>query len=507
MPNNELTTKTDDGTLRYVLLLVLGAFLAICTLIFPTVNAVYIIGPWIYLPCFLYVSRSMTRPLHYILWAVFWYGSLMVRYWGILLPMGAGISMLMQFIAAAVYSIPFLLDRFAYKKNVRIVSLLIFPFAFAAIDYIVELMRLGSLFSLAQTQFDNKLLLQLAAVLGCKGIVFILGLSASFIVYYRKNVKVLGICLAALLVIHICGLARFNINRPLIDASDKIVIGWSGGPITDDSFFRDESEGDLDGNTACLQRTMDEASEKGVHLLCFPEESFYLHKEYYDSFIKQAQEMAAEYGMILLLPIESWDPENEDALGINQCLLIDAEGNILQDYRKTMLVPAVETNDYEVGDGKLPSVDVSIGDKDLTISYAICFDGDFASYVHTMSDETDLFIDVSWDWDEVEDLHYRIIGLRAVENGVTVLKPTICGYTTVTDYIGRILSKTHSDDTGYEGVNLVELPIAKCSTVYHRIGNLIDYFYLIGLAVLILIIVLQEGKNGKQKAVNTVWRI
>ncbi len=485
-------------TLTFIIILAAGAALAMCTHFFPSSEAAYIICPWLYVPCFLYVSRNMTRKIHLVLWSVFWCGSFMVRYWGIMAPFSPTVSLVLQFVSAAVFSLPYWLDRLLCRKDCGVAALLIFPFACASLDYLMELLGLGSLFSLAQTQFDNKLLLQIAAVLGCRGIVLVLTMWASFIVHYRKNLKAILICLAGLLVILLCGLARINIHTPVIEAADKVTIGWSGEPVVDDSFFYEGDGSDIDTGLDCLDRALSEAEQKGVELLCFPEESFYVDKEHLEEFIASAQELAVKYGISILLPVESDDPEDEEAMGLNQCLFIDSRGELQDAYNKTMLIPIGESPYYVQGTGELPDIETRIGAHDLKLSYAICFDGDFASYIRTIPDDTDLFIDVSWDWDEVDELHYRIIGLRAVENGLTVVKPTISGYSTVTDYLGNIRSITHSDDTGYPGVNLVELPLAKCGTIYHKFGNLIDAIYLVGLAVFILITVIgrRKGKYG-----------
>jgi len=483
-------------TVQFLIILTAGAVLMMCTRFFPSSQAAYILCPWLYLPCFLYVSRNMTRKLDYVLWSVFWCASFMVRYWGIMNPFSPWVSLVLQFAAVVVFSLPFWLDRCFCRKNHSLAALFIFPFACAALDYTQELLRIGSLFSLAQTQFDNKPLLQIASVLGAKGIVLVLALWASFIVHYRKNRRAVLLCLAGVLLLHLSGLIRISIHTPVIEAAEKLTIGWSGEPVTSETFFGDEPENDPETSLACLDKALAEAKQKGVELLCFPEESFYVDTAHHNDFIEAACKLAAKYSVNVLLSVESDDPEAEEEKGINECLFIDAQGVVREDYYKTMLIPAGEEPYYVGGDGVLPEIDLQIGQETLKLTYAICFDGDFASYVRTMPEGTDLFIDVSWDWDEVDELHYRIIGLRAVENGLTVVKPTIAGYSTVTDYLGNIRSVTHSDDTGYTGVNLVELPLAKCDTIYGRFGGLIDILYFAGLTVFVFISI-AEGRKRK----------
>jgi hypothetical protein len=44
-----------------------------------------------------------------------------------------------------------------------------------------------------------------------------------------------------------------------------------------------------------------------------------------------------------------------------------------------------------------------------------------------MDPETDLFINPSRDWDEIDDLNYRMQGISAMENGIVLFKPTVDG--------------------------------------------------------------------------------
>lgn len=477
--------EKNPGKLLFYASLSIGALFSVWIHFFPQLAAAYVIGPWIYLPCFLYACRWVNRKRDFGIWMLFWCGSFLVRYWGILIPFSSSVSVLLTLLAAHVYSLPFWIDRLTYKRGPWAVSMLMFPFASTSLDYIMELTRLGSLFSLAPTQFDNKPLLQICSLFGGKGIVFLLTLTAVLIIVNRKSRKRLAICLGMLLLIHALGLIRIESHKDRIESADRITIGWSAAPVTDDSFFAEELDGSLEENAACLENTLATAQKEGIELLCFPEESFYLYEDAHAAFIESAQDLAKKYRINLLLSVESDDPDAENELGINHCLFITKEGKIASDYVKTMLIPVAEEPYYTKGMGELPKVHAEIHQKDLVLSYAICFDGDFSSFIRTMPDETDLFIDVSWDWPQVDDLHYRIIGLRAVENGLSVIKPTINGFTTVTDYLGSVHSMTHSDDTGYRRVVLVEPPLATCRTIYHTYGDTIELSFLIGVVILL----------------------
>lgn len=486
-----------------MIVLAVGAVLATLIHFFPLSGIVYYLCPWIYIPCFLYISRNLKSKVQAGCWLLFWVVSFMIRFWGIVRPFSIGISIILSVAGALIYAIPFAVDRLTYDKGSRLVSWFVFPCVSAVLDYTMELTRLGSLFCTAQTQFDNKPMLQIGSVIGSKGITFLIALYASLIVYNVKSARRILLCIFALLLIHLCGYARIQIQTPVIEEADTFRMGWSAEPladaIIDDSFFSESVEGVLEPNVEYLTKAIEKAERQAVQLLCFPEECFYVYEEYREAFIQEAQKLAKDHRMYLLLSVESDDPEDDTVPGTNESVLISDQGEILQEYLKSMLIPVVEEPYYRSGNGVLPRAKICVENRELTVSYAICFDGDFASYVRKIPDDIDLFIDVSWDWDEVAQLHYRIIGLRAVENGLTVVKPTIDGYTTVTDYLGNIHSKTHTDESGYEDVYLVKVPIAKSNTIYHRFGHYIDALYIIGLMILIIIFISGRKKEWKQR--------
>ena len=89
--------------------------------------------------------------------------------------------------------------------------------------------------------------------------------------------------------------------------------------------------------------------------------------------------------------------------------------------------PVIETREYTPGDGHIPSNRITIDGQEVVISYTICYDATFYRYLLSMDPETDLFINPSRDWDEIDDLNYRMQGISAMENGIVLFKPTVDG--------------------------------------------------------------------------------
>ena len=165
-------------------------------------------------------------------------------------------------------------------------------------------------------------------------------------------------------------------------------------------------------------------------------------------------------------------------------VLIDNEGSILSDYLKTNMIPVIE-DDYKAGDGVIPCDHVTIDGQERYISYSICYDATFPTYIMTMDEKTDLFINPSWDWDEIEDLNYRLQAISAIESGVVLFKPTVDGMSIVTDPYGNLSYKESTLGGDYEDVRYVDVPGGRTDTIYSRVYRYIAPIWSF-LALLIL---------------------
>lgn len=482
--------------------LIIGALLAGASHFCSTVDFLYVLFPWLYLPCFVYAERKWSGKLQCFLWFAAWEVSFIVRFWGFLNSFSWLVSIGLIFLVAILYTIPFILDRIANEseKTPKWIAVLMFPFAFATLEYLFEFAHFGSLFSFALTQFDNKPILQLASVIGGKGIVFLMTLFTSAIIYFRYSKKGIALCLAALFLVQFGGTAEYILKTDSIDKAQTYHIGWCAPTISSDSFFDEDYDGELSYNLDRLEEAIKKAKAKDITLLCFPEECFYLSGNVHDVFILMAKDLAKEYEINLLLSVETEVDKSKEDVGINHCIMIDSEGEVRDDYLKTILIPVVEEPYYIAGNGVIPDVNLTIEGAHVKMAYTICFDGDFETYISTMKDDVSLLVDVSWDWDEIDELHYRIIGLRAVENGITVAKPTTNGYTTVTDYAGRVWSKTHTTETGYDEVQVLTIPHATSATVYHKLAKVFDIFFAVGLIFLLFCLGVMKREKTTSKA-------
>lgn len=127
-------------------------------------------------------------------------------------------------------------------------------------------------------------------------------------------------------------------------------------------------------------------------------------------------------------------------------------------YAKYSIIPILE-DDYAPGNGIIPTSVVNINGTPVKIAFAICYDSNFPHYFKQIPDDTQLLILPSWDWDGVSYVHGHLCGNLAIENRVSLVKPTYDGYTVAVNPYGKILDFKSTKETGYESVQVVEMPI------------------------------------------------
>lgn len=97
--------------------------------------------------------------------------------------------------------------------------------------------------------------------------------------------------------------------------------------------------------------------------------------------------------------------------------------------------------------------------------------------------KADLLIAPSLDWDSAKRSHAQIATVRAVENRLSILRPTGDGLSLAVDQLGRVLAASDSF-TSDKPVFMTAIPANGVSTVYVTIG---DSFAYVCAASLILL--------------------
>jgi apolipoprotein N-acyltransferase len=218
----------------------------------------------------------------------------------------------------------------------------------------------------------------------------------------------------------------------------------------------------------------------GAQIVAWFEDAAIILKEDEASAIERGRELARregiylEMGLLVLLPNAGF-PFQQD-----RAILIDPSGNVVWTYDKAHPTPGPEAAFTAPGPGIVPIADTPLG----RIASVICFDMDFPWLVRQAGQaHADLLIAPALDWDTARHSHAQLASVRAVENGVSLLRPSGDGISQAVDHHGRVLAATDTFATD-KAVFLTSVPMHGVATVYATIGDTFAYLAIAGLVVL-----------------------
>ncbi len=136
------------------------------------------------------------------------------------------------------------------------------------------------------------------------------------------------------------------------------------------------------------------------------------------------------------------------------------------------------------GDGRLAVVDTPFG----RLSAVICWDADFPEVIRQAgAQNVDLMVIPANDWFEVRRIHAEMSIVRAIENGMAVVRQTGSGVSLATDAYGRLHSRVDSfDATGRApGEQRVALPVGAVPTPYPTVGMTLGWVSGAGVLVVL----------------------
>jgi apolipoprotein N-acyltransferase len=390
-------------------------------------------------------------------------------------------------------------DKVAAGRLHSVVRTLVFPAVETAVPFALSLNQ-GSIFgswgSAGYTQITNLPLAQTASVVGTWGLGFLLLWAApvvndlwerGFNLRAARSVVVpfAVVTLAALLYGGVW-LALFTPSAPTVQmaalAPDReLNAAREAGPVGPEPRTAAERERVTAQYLApalddLFARTR-QAAQAGAKVVAWSEAAGYVFKEDEEAFLDRAAAVAREegiyleVGMIFILPTTQF-PTNE-----NRSVLIDPAGEVLWDYDKATMVPG---DGNALGSGRLPVVDTPYG----RLSVAICFDADFAWLVRQAGRaDVDVLLVPSSDWGPIGRVHADMAAMRAIENGVSILRPTRQGISVALDQHGRTLASADYF-VGDEQTMMAALPIERVKTRYPMLGDLVGWNSTAGVVVL-----------------------
>ena len=465
------------------------------------------IAPWLaYTFMIRFIRQNTLRNGILIGWAVTYLAALIASWKVVPIPFPA--LLIFSLVSTGLLLLPYLLDRWLNQKYSGWISTLVFPMAMVMMDFLASKGGGGTWGNVAYLQFSNNYLMQLASVTGIWGISFMIYWFASTVNYLYQQLMIkqaikqpLVIYSLSLLMVMSFGFWRVNSN----DLSNTPKIKMAGITVENLSILETVHEchtgetisipatahqsdsrltkamrsmesfvaypnqpkfspvfEQIDNIMTQLWESSQQAVQSGARVIVWTEGIVNAFKSDESRYIQDAKDFAVQNGIWLFFPMATIIP-GEILPGQpfieNKVLSINPSGEVVNTYFKNIPVGGVEP--CFPGDGSIPVISTA----EANISPVICYDADFPDLLQQVGhQETEILVVPSGDWHAISPIHSYMAVVRAIENGVSILRPVSRGLTLAADSFGRVIAEDDyfEDD---QHLLLAEIPVSKVT--YH----------------------------------------
>jgi apolipoprotein N-acyltransferase len=365
-------------------------------------------------------------------------------------------------------------DRYTAKRLAGIAGSLVFPAIYVTLDYSLSFAPLGTVFSLAPSQFAVKPVLQLAALTGVWGIDFLVTWLAPVAnqawegraQLSRARIPVVAYCACLLAVLLGAGLRMVLLSSP--QATVRVAGVTVAHPrnywdsVVDRGTPRELAQG-LAPELATLEDRLfaesERAAEAGAQIIFWSEGNAVMLPGHRDAFLQRAKSFARQHGVYLVPSYLVF--QYGAATGDNGLVMIGPDGEIAYRYSKTMSWYATDS------DGILRSVQTPFG----RISTAICFDMDFPAFIRQAAGQgVDIMLVPAFDTFGTRPYHTEVGVMRGVDYGFAVVRQVNEGMSMAVDNRGSVLAQQDFYATDH-WVMLADVPVRRTTTLYGRLGD------------------------------------
>ncbi len=421
--------------------------------------------------------------------------------WRGIIPAPGLLYYLVAGIYAFVYFLPFVAHRLLAEGKQSFVVTLVFPVAWVALEFVFQrwVTPYGSWASLAYTQADNLPLVQLVSIGGIAGLSFLMAWLASVMAWCMRREpgpvrRVRGAVIVGMVFLAALTFGHFRLVQPdnegkvlraaglapniLLDQEVERVVNEvrSGAALSSDMMRRLEQASEQ-LNTDLLERTRVEA-RAGARLVAWSETAARLLKADQELFLERLGTLAREESIYVLAAMGVWNPDGKPLLE-NKVVAVDPAGRITFEFHKARPIVGAESMLIEAGDGKIAELQL----EGARLGLVICHDMDFPGFLRQASSANlDLLVAPSNDWPLIAKLHADMAKLRAVENGVTLFRPTSGGKSIAVDGKGRPLAVVDHPSTTI----VAYLPVNGTRTIHGTIGDSFAWLCIIALLAMVV---------------------
>lgn len=407
--------------------------------------------------------------------------------------------------SALLSPLPLLADRSLARRLPGFASTLVFPLAMTALEFVnASTNPLGSMGTSAYSQYDNLALLQIVSLTGMWGLSFLINWVVSVVNWawergfaWLEIRRGLGIYAGILLAVLVYGQARLWFAPPpteTVRVAGFTMVEWraeqpamNAAFETDIDAFRREME---ERYQLYFDATAREA-RAGAQLILWPENAATMAAEDEPAFLARAQAVAKQEDIYLVVPMVVLP--RDDSPYANKLVVIDPQGRVVLEHYKYGGV-GFEGNRIN-GDGVLRTVPTPFG----VISAVICWDTDYPGVVlQAGRNGADILLSPSLEFREIDPLHAHMAVMRAIENGVSVVRVADMGLSVITDPYGRVLAATDHFTAG-ERTIVAQVPTQGVPTLYPIIGDLFGWLAIAGF-VLVAAWAIIAGRRARPTA-------
>jgi predicted amidohydrolase len=229
-------------------------------------------------------------------------------------------------------------------------------------------------------------------------------------------------------------------------------------------------------NADLIRRTAREAAA-GAAIVAWSETAARILATQEKDFVRALSELAATAKIHLFAGYGTYTHGATKPLG-NRFVAISPDGEVSWTFDKAHPIVGGESLMLAPGDGALRIAQTPTA----SVTAAICHDFDFPPLIRQASKQgATLLLAPSADWPEITAMHANMALLRAVENGIPLVRPTSGGRTLISDGAGVVISQ---QDAPRDAVVATVTP-GRMTTAYGLFGDWFAYGCIAGFVVLI----------------------
>jgi apolipoprotein N-acyltransferase len=377
-------------------------------------------------------------------------------------------------VPALVFAAAVMLSRAVAAAGRPVAAVLALPAAWVTAEYLISVASPhGTFASLAYTQADFLLALQLASASGLWGIDFAVLLIPSALAVLlaprvaagdRRRVGATALLLLATAAGY--GASRLA-TAPSPASSVTVGVAAADEPASPKPASDEPARRALDA----YAREVDALGAAGARLAVLPETIVEVPDAGLGDVARPFEEASRRHGMVVVVGLDLVGEQTET----NAAIAFAPDGTRAS-YAKQRLIPGLE-DQYRPGTG--PTV---VGDSAARWGVAVCKDMDFPSIGRQYGVRGVALLAVpAWDFGRDGWLHSRMAVVRGVEGGFAVARSARNGLLTVSDNRGRVVAESASDSAAVASL-VATVPLEPAGTLYLWLGDWFAWLCAAGVA-------------------------